>query len=86
MSSIIKSIKGSKAMGPDGISMEHISHANSFVIELIMLLINNMLMHTYFPKELSLSYILPIVKNKNKRSNDYTNYRPIYIYLMLSVR
>ena len=26
-----------------------------------------------------LSYILPIVKNKNKRSNDSTNYRPICI-------
>ena len=26
-----------------------------------------------------LSYILPIVKNKNKRTNDSTNYRPICI-------
>ena len=38
-----------------------------------------MLRHSYFPKKLMLSYILPIVKNKNKRSNDSTNYRPICI-------
>ena len=79
ISSIIKSIKGGKDIGPDGISIEHISHANSFIIELIMLLINNMLRHSYFPKNLMLSYILHIVKNKNKRSNDSTNYRPICI-------
>ena len=52
ISSIIKSIKGGKAISPDGISIEHISHANSFVIELIMLLINNLLRHSYFPKKL----------------------------------
>ena len=44
-----------------------------------MLLINNMLRHSYFPKKLIVSYILHIVKNKNKRSNDFTNYRPICI-------
>ena len=44
-----------------------------------MLLINNMLRHSYFPKKLIVSYILPIVKNKNIRSNDSTNYRPICI-------
>ena len=38
-----------------------------------------MLWHSYFPKKLILSYILPIVKNKNKRSNDSTIYRPICI-------
>ena len=76
---ISSTIKGGKAIGPVGISIEHISHANSFVIELIMLLINNMLRHSYFPKKLILSYILPIVTNKNKRLNDSTNYRPLCI-------
>ena len=79
IASIIKSIKGGKAICPEGISIENISHANSFVVELIMLLINNMLRYSYFPKKLILSYILPIVKNKNKSSNDSTNYRPICI-------
>ena len=79
ISSIIKLIKGGKAIGPDGISIEYISHTYSFVIELIMLIINNMSRHSYFPKKLILSYILPIVKNKNKRSNDSTEYRPICI-------
>ena len=66
-----------KAIGHDGISIEHNYLANSFVIELIMLLINNILRHSYFPKKLILSYILSIVKNKNKSSKHSTNYRPI---------
>ena len=42
-----------------------------------------MLCHSYFPKMLILNYILPIVKNKNKRSNDSTKYRPINIYNLI---
>ena len=38
-----------------------------------------MLHHSYFPKKLILYYILPIIKNKNKRSNDSSNYRPLCI-------
>ena len=79
ISSIIDSIKGGKSVGPDGISIEHISNSNSLIIQVIVLLINNMLHHSYFPKKLILSYILPIIKNKNKRSNDSSNYRPICI-------
>ena len=66
ISSIIDSIKGGKSVGPDGISIEHISNSNSLIIQVIVLLINNMLHHSYFPKKLILSYILPIIKNKNK--------------------
>ena len=79
ISSIIDSIKGGKYLGHDGISIEHISNSNSLIIQVIVLLINNMLHHSYFPKKLILSYILPIIKNKNKRSNDSSNYRPICI-------
>ena len=62
ISSIIDSIKGGKSVGPDGISIEHISNSNSLIIQVIVLLINNMLHHSYFfPKKLILSYILPII-------------------------
>ena len=72
-------LKVEKSVGPDGISIEHISNSNSLIIQVIVLLINNMLHHSYFPKKLILSYILPIMKNKNKRSNDSSNYCPICI-------
>ena len=78
-------IKGDKSVGPDGISLEQISNTNSNIIQVIVLLIINMLRHSYFQNKLILSYILPIIKNKNKRSNDSSNYRlTIYIYICIS--
>ena len=70
----------------DGISLEHISNSNSLITQSIVLLINNMICQSYFPKsfkKLILTYIIPIIKNKNKRSNDSSNYRPICISKML---
>ena len=46
---------------------------------MIVLLINNMLQNSNFLKKLILSYMLPIITNKNKIVNDHSNYRPIYI-------
>ena len=53
ISSIIYSIKGGKSVGPDGISIEHIYNSNSLIIQVIVLLINNMLCHSYFPKKVN---------------------------------
>ena len=61
MSSIIDSIKGGKSVGPDGISLEHIYNSNNCIIQVIVLLINNMLRHSYFPKKL-------IASNSNSNS------------------
>ena len=36
ISSIIDSIKGGKSVGPDGISIEHISNSNSLIIQVIV--------------------------------------------------
>ena len=55
ISSILDSIKGGKSVGPDGIYLEHISNSNSIIIQVLVLLINNMLRHSYFPIKLILS-------------------------------
>ena len=79
ISSIIKTIKKGKNVGPDGLSVEHINYADNTIIDTLVLLINNMLLNSYFPSKLIESYILPIIKNKNKRTTDSANYRPICI-------
>ena len=79
ISSIIKTIKKGKNVGPDGLSVEHINYADNTIIDTLVLLINNMLLNSYFPSKLIESYILPIIKNKNKRTTDSANYRPIFI-------
>ena len=53
ISSIIDSITCGKSLGPDGISLEHILYSYIPIIQVIELLINNMLRHSYFPKKVN---------------------------------
>ena len=65
ISSIIDFIKDGKSVGLDGISLEHISNSNSLIIQVILLLSNIMLRHSYFlKKKLIILYILPMIKKK----------------------
>ena len=41
------------------------------------MLLTAMMIHGYVPKSMRNAVIVPIIKNKNKRSTDKDNYRPI---------
>ena len=74
---IIKGLTNGKACGPDGISSEHLKYAGYKLPYLLSILCTSIFMHGCLPKQLAGSVIVPILKDKNKRLGDKTNYRPI---------
>ena len=73
-----------KAAGPDGISAECVVHAPRRLSVLLSILFNSMLSHCFIPRNLTDSFMYPILKNKNKSAADINNYRPIAVSSCIS--
>ena len=52
-------------------------YASSQIAIYFSMLLTAMMIHGYVPKSMRNAVIVPIIKNKNKRSTDKDNYRPI---------
>ena len=76
---IIKDLACNKSPGLDGISSEYIKFAGHQLLVLLSILMSAVPVHGYVPKSMLKSVIVPIIKNKNKRTSDKDNYRPICI-------
>ena len=76
---IIKDLACNKSPGLDGISSEHIKFAGHQLSVLLSILMSAVLVHGYVPKSMLNSVIVPIIKNKNKRTSDKDNYIPVCI-------
>jgi len=74
---VISNLSGGKASGPDGVSVEHLKYAGHNLPVMLSILFTAIFTHGILPKDLMLSVIVPILKDKNKRITDKNNYRPI---------
>ena len=69
MMSIINALSCIKSPGLDGFTAE--------LLVLLSALVFSILVHGYVPKVITESVIIPVIKDKNRRVNDKSNYRPI---------
>ncbi|KAL0881850.1 hypothetical protein ABMA27_001625 [Loxostege sticticalis] len=74
---IIKGMTRGKSPGHDGLSIEHFRYAGPHLPRLLGLLFTLCIRHSYLPKELMKTVIVPIIKNKTGDTSDKCNYRPI---------
>jgi hypothetical protein len=76
----LKNTNSSKVVGDDGLSSYMILNINqSFVISKILFFFQFIFKHGVIPVNFNNIHIVPIVKDKNKSSNDLANLRPISI-------
>ena len=76
---LIEKLKCGKASGPDGISAESLMFAHDRLHVLLSLCFSACFSHSYLPKSLLKTTIVPVIKNKCGSLTDCNNYRPIAI-------
>jgi hypothetical protein len=75
---IIEKLKRRTAPGHDGITTEHLLHANSEALcNILSNIYTIMLTHNVVPTNLQIGVIIPILKKPTLTQTDYNNYRPI---------
>ena len=74
---LIQSLPNGKAAGKDTLTAEHLKYCDEKIVMLLSLFVTSLLIHGYIPNVFIETVIVPIVKNKNKRISDKSNYRPI---------
>jgi hypothetical protein len=77
VSIIVKNMKRGKSPGHDGLSIEHLQHAGSHLFRVLGMLFTLCLRHSYLPKDLLKTIVVPIIKNATGDTSDKFNYRPI---------
>ncbi len=84
LSSIIKSLKGGKASGRDGLQAEHFKYGSDKLCVYLSMLFNAMIVHGFVCKGLMDTILVPIVKDKKGDISSKDNYRPIAITSIIS--
>ena len=77
MKAVIDDLACNKSPGLDGLSSEHFKFAHSRLPALLSTLVTSIVLHGHVPESMNESVIVHIIKDKNKRVNDKSNYRPI---------
>jgi len=80
----IRKQKQGKAIGPDGIAMESIIHADNRLLVHLSIMFNLFLKARYVPPAFIQSTIIPLVKLKSGELSYVNNYRAIAISTSLS--
>ena len=80
----LNSLKTGKAAGIDGLTSESLIHAGHGLCVLLSMCFTAMFKHSYIPKSMLDSIIVPIIKNKCGDISAATNYRPIAVSNILS--
>ena len=73
-----------KAAGSDGLSAEHLIHADPVVCSVINIFINLCLIHCHIPTACLDLVLTPIIKSRNGDVTSKNNYRPVAIATVLS--
>lgn len=73
-----------KSPGHDGLSIEHLKFAGPHLPRVLYMLYNFCLGHSYMPKDMIKTVVVPIVKNKTGDLADKNNYRPISLATVIS--
>jgi hypothetical protein len=73
----INSLKCGKACGPDGIAAEAIKFGGNLLVTHLTLLFDMFVSHCYIPQDLTMTTIVPMLKNKTGDLTDVNNYRAI---------
>lgn len=81
---ILLALKSKCAAGLDGVSKEHLIHAHPMIFVLLSTLFNMCLIHSYVPKGILATSIMPIIKDKSGDVTNKNNYRPISIATVFS--
>ena len=81
---LIEKLKCGKASGPDGISAESLRFAHDRLHVMLSLCFSACFSHSYLPKSLLETTIVPVIKNKCGSLTDCNNYRPIAIATITS--
>ena len=76
---LIEKLKCGKASGPDGISAESLRCARVRLHVLLSLCFSACFLHSYLPKSLLETTIVPVIRNKCSTLTDCINYRSIAI-------
>ena len=76
---LIEKLKCRKASGPDGISVESLRFTRVRLHVLLSLCFSACFSHSYLPKSLLETTIIPVIRNKCGTLTDCINYRPIAI-------
>lgn len=74
---IINKLKKGKSPGHDGLSIEHLRHAGCHLPRVLAMLFSLCISHSYLPRDLMRTLVVPVVKNKTGDVSDKCNYRPI---------
>ena len=80
----VKSLKMGKTHGHDGLSGEHFKYSSNKLMFLLAIVFNCMIIHSYLPDDLMISYIIPVLKDKKGDISSKDNYRPIAITSIMS--
>ena len=73
----IRSLKNNQAVGPDGLSSEHLLYAGGRLIVLLTTLFNSCLVHGFVPESFATSLIVPVSKGHASKLHVFEGYRPV---------
>lgn len=73
----IMSMKRGKSPGHDGLSVEHLRHAGVHLPRVLGMLYNLCIGHGFLPDAMTMTVVVPVIKNRTGDAADRTNYRPI---------
>lgn len=77
VANVIKNMQRGKSPGYDGLSIEHFKYAGENLPNMLSILFNLCISHSYLPEPLMRTIVVPVLKNKTGDSSDRSNYRPI---------
>ena len=77
-------MKKGKSCDEDGVSAEHLHNAPLIVLTRLTNLFNQMLKHSFVPRQFRLGFMVPIVKSHQASNADASNYRGITISPIIS--
>ena len=77
-------MKGGKSADSDNISAEHLHNAPLNLLSRLATLINQMLKHSFVPRQFRQGFMLPLVKDQQGNHADINNYRGITISPIVS--
>ena len=75
--SAVINLKSGKASGPDGIAAEALKYGGKLLAVHLTLFFNMLVAHCYIPADLTMTSIVPMLKNKAGDATDLNNYRAI---------
>ncbi|KAG7304665.1 hypothetical protein JYU34_010007 [Plutella xylostella] len=84
VATIIRFMSRGKSPGQDGLSIEHLKYGGEHVSRVLSLFYNSCLGHSYLPREMMETIVVPITKNRTGDISDRNNYRPISLATIIA--